>query len=231
MFCSICGAEVPKGAGYCGKCGSPTVETLGLVDPAPVPPPVPPPLPVPPAPAPVPVPEPVPPAPKPIPTPGPVPPAPIPKSKAVWWILLLVVLAGGGWWAYSSQKSGTILLPNMVKQEHSVVIGNVPFTVRGRLYSYWKFEVPVGATEAFVDGTFSAAGGADDMIFAYVLDEDAFATFKNEQPASTVYNSGKVTQGSIHVPISPGTYYLVFDNKFSRDASKAVQVAVTLHYK
>lgn len=228
MFCSMCGEEVLGGAGYCGKCGSATVETLGLVERQPGPPA--PPVPAPPNPGPPVPPQPIPPKPLPVPLPQPVP-APRPKSRAVWWILVLLLMVGlAGWWGYS-KREGSAGLWGLVKQDHSVVIANVPFTVTARNYSYWKFDVPADATDAVVDGTFSAAGGRDDMIFAYVMSDDGFTAFKNGQPADTVYNSKKVTQGTVHASLAPGAYYLVFDNQFSRDASKAVQVSVTLHYK
>lgn len=150
----------------------------------------------------------------------------------MWWILLLLIVIGlAGWWAYSKGSPGVSGLPQLIKQEHQLVVANVPFTVKARGYSYWKFDVPAGATNAVVDGTFSAAGGQKDTIFVYVLDEEGFSTFKSKQPASTVYSSHETTQGTVHASLAPGTYYLVFDNQFSRDASKAVQVSVTLHYK
>jgi hypothetical protein len=47
-----------------------------------------------------------------------------------------------------------------------------------------------------------------------------------------IYNSGKITQGAIGatLPNTAGSYYLVFDNRYSLITPKAVQVNAVLRY-
>jgi len=49
-----------------------------------------------------------------------------------------------------------------------------------------------------------------------------FENWKNHHSASTYYNSGKVTVGTIDAQLGSGTYFLVFDNTFSLLSNKAI---------
>jgi hypothetical protein len=105
-------------------------------------------------------------------------------------------------------------------------------TVNATAYSWYQFTVPNGVTSVSVNGHFTASGGIGNDIIVYVMDEDGFVNFKNGHPANTFYNSGKITQGTIGVvlPNTSGTYYLVFDNRYSLITPKAVQVNATIGY-
>jgi hypothetical protein len=111
-------------------------------------------------------------------------------------------------------------------------ITNGAVTVNATSYSWYQFIVPQGITGVSVNGHFAASGGTGNDIIVYVLDEDGFANFKNGHPANTYYNSGKITQGAIGatLPNTSGTYYLVFDNRYSLITPKAVQVNAVLTY-
>ena len=69
-------------------------------------------------------------------------------------------------------------------------------------------------------------------IIVYILNDDGFTNFKNGHPATTFYNSGKVTTASIGaaLPNTTTSYYLVMDNRFSLLTPKAVQLNATLNY-
>jgi hypothetical protein len=99
-------------------------------------------------------------------------------------------------------------------------------------YSWYPLVVPPGATGVTVTGRFTATGGMGNDIIVYVLDEDGFVNFRNGHPARTFYNSGRMTQSSISavLPDAPGSYYLVFDNRFSLLTPKAIQLNATLGY-
>jgi hypothetical protein len=111
-------------------------------------------------------------------------------------------------------------------------ITNGALTVNATAYSSYQFTVPNGVTGVSVNGHFTASGGMGNDIIAYILDEDGFVNFKNGHPANTFYNSGKITQGTIGavLPNTSGTYYLVFDNRYSLITPKAVQVNAVLGY-
>ena len=98
--------------------------------------------------------------------------------------------------------------------------------------NYFKFEVPAGGYNANLKGHFSATGGSGSDIETFVITEDDYVNWHNGHSVHTLYNSGKVTQETLNValPADAGTYYLVFSNKFSFLAPKAVQANVALGY-
>jgi len=67
----------------------------------------------------------------------------------------------------------------------------------------------------------------------YVLSEAAFAVWQNGYAATSVYESGRVAEGTIQaeLPAGAGIYYLVFNNKFSPKTAKNVTATVSLRYK
>src|SRR6202007_694383 len=75
---------------------------------------------------------------------------------------------------------------------------------------------------------------ADDSdIEVYVLSEPAFAVWQNGYATSSVYESGRVKQGTMQadLPNCAGVYSLVFSNKFSPKTAKSVSSTVVLRYK
>jgi hypothetical protein len=81
-------------------------------------------------------------------------------------------------------------------------------------------------------GNFTASGGTGNDIDVYVLPQDDFVNWQNRHASRSYYNSGKVTVGNLNVnlPSDAGTYYLVFDNRFSLLSEKNVRVNATLSY-
>jgi hypothetical protein len=77
------------------------------------------------------------------------------------------------------------------------------------------------------------ADGDDNDVEVYVLSEPAFAVWQNGYATSSVYESGRVSQGSMQadLPAGGGVYYLIFSNKFSAKTSKNIKAGVLLRYK
>ena len=55
---------------------------------------------------------------------------------------------------------------------------------------------------------------------------------RNHHPVTAMYSSQEVTQGTVNLPLpnDAGTYYLVFNNRFSVISPKAVEDNLTLQY-
>ncbi len=92
-------------------------------------------------------------------------------------------------------------------------------------YRSYSFQV---ANRAVVTGRFQARGGRQNDIETYILDYDGFLNWTNGHGASAYYNSGRLTTGSIEAPLSAGTYYLVFNNRYSRADDKLVEASIQL---
>jgi hypothetical protein len=117
-------------------------------------------------------------------------------------------------------------------QPRSVTVTNGALTVNASAYSWYQFAVPPGVTGVNVNGHFTATGGMGNDIIVCVMDEDGFTNFKNGHPASTFYNSGKVTTAAINaaLPNTATSYYILMDNRFSLLTPKALQINATLNY-
>jgi hypothetical protein len=74
---------------------------------------------------------------------------------------------------------------------------------------------------------------ADSAIEVYVLSEPAFTVWQNGYATSSVYESGRVSQGTMQaeLPAGAGIYYLVFSNKFAPRTAKNVNASVLVRYK
>ena len=92
------------------------------------------------------------------------------------------------------------------------------FIVAPRVYKYIQFS----SNGSHVSGRFQAQGGSGNDIQVFIFDADGFENWKNHHSASTYYNSGKVTVGTIDAQLGSGTYFLVFDNSFSLLSNKAI---------
>jgi len=135
----------------------------------------------------------------------------------------------------SVRPDGTVIptsIPSdIIPQPHYVPITNGAATVNASRYVWYTFVVPPGANTIAVNGHFTATGGTGNDIACYILDEDGFVNFKNGHPTNTYFNSGKVTTAKIGGVLgTPGTYYLLLDNRFSAFTPKAVQIEATLSY-
>jgi len=96
----------------------------------------------------------------------------------------------------------------------------------------YRLAVPSGAKDAVLQGHFTATGGANNDIEVSLMDDDAFVNWQNRHSVTPIYISGRVTQGTLNVSLpNAGTYYLIFNNRFSVFSPKAVQDNVSLTYK
>ena len=162
-----------------------------------------------------------------------------PKSKlvrapfAIAGILLIVFLIYG---YNASQKANPNPAANpidrLVKQQHTTTLANPALVINGLSFGYFKLDVSPGATSVRLQGNFTASGGTGNDIEVFVLPESDFVNWQNGHAAKTFYNSGKVTVGNLNVnlPSDAGTYYLVFNNKFSLLSQKSVRVDANLTY-
>lgn len=170
-------------------------------------------------------------------------PARIPEAKpqrklvrapfAIAGVLLLIFIVYG---YNASQRANPNPAANpverLVKQLHTTKLSNPAIAVNALGFNYFKLDVPAGATSVLLRGNFTASGGTGNDIEVFVLPESDFVNWQNGHNAKTVYNSGKVTVGTLNVnlPADAGTYYLVFNNKFSLLTQKTIRVDAVLTY-
>ncbi len=96
---------------------------------------------------------------------------------------------------------------------------------------YWKFDISPTMTNAHVTGSFHATGGSGNDIEAIVAEWGECENWINGHQARVVYQSGKVTNGSMDVAIrEAGTYCLAFSNKMALLSGKTVSGNVALQY-
>lgn len=212
VYCTKCGADLPEDSQFCRKCGQPVVATP--VSPA--------------SPA--------------SPTTSPAPVKSSRLERIPLFLALLVIVALLGWFIdHQMQQARTtpLVLPSQsaVPQTpplrlHRVTIGTGAVTVAAANSIYFPLPVPATATVVKLQGHFTATGGTGNDIEVYLLNQDQFTNWQNGHATPTYYNSGRVTVGDIDatLPNDAGTYYLIFNNKFSLITPKAVQETMTLTY-
>jgi hypothetical protein len=166
--------------------------------------------------------------------------APKPAVRTGYVVALLVVFfVGFGLVAYFARadKAAANIQPTLQSNAlpqprlYTQTI-DTAFTIRQLQDKAYKFAIPAGATSATLQGHFAATGGAHNDIEVWLMNDDGFVNWQNKHAVTPIYNSGRVTQGALNVGLpSDGTYYLIFNNRFSFISPKAVQDSVTLQYK
>jgi hypothetical protein len=218
LGCAKCGASLPDEAQFCLKCGKPVSlppKSPALVEALP---------------------------------------AAIrqPQSKRrIWLGILLAAVIGAILWAGTSDSPGAQQVQEFVGWKHDQIILDASFSVGPHTFRYYKFALPEGSVNVAVVGHFTSAaeisGAAnrrdtskgknkediDNNIEVNVLTDSAFTVWQNGYATSSVYESGKVAEGSVQadVPAGAGIYYLVFSNKASPKTARSVHAAVLLRYK
>lgn len=86
-------------------------------------------------------------------------------------------------------------------------IGDAAFTVPARGAKQYKFVVPAGANGATIEGHFLATGGPRNSVEVWVMNDDQFVNWVNRHPLTTLYNSQRVTQGTIKLPLPSALKY------------------------
>lgn len=153
------------------------------------------------------------------------------RRIAIWFLVPFLVLAI--WWAATNIGPTPQHLREFLALSHTETITAKTFSVNPHSFASYKFTVPSGTTDVAVNGEFSTTGDPDNDVAVYVLADEAFVTWRSGYSASTFYDSGKVTRGNVDatLPAGAGSYYLVFDNRFSTRTAKAIHADVTLRYK
>jgi hypothetical protein len=181
---------------------------------------------------------------------------PAPKRKRwhiVLWIFLGLIFVVIVWTATSTNPFAQGLQELAgVKQDQAILEAETPFTVAAHSFRYYKFTLPEGSSHISIVGQFhvvsapqagkqnvantSSDAGTDskidNSIEVYVLSEPAFAVWQNGYATSSVYDSGKVSEGTLQseLPAEAGIYYLVFSNKSEPKSTKNVTASILLRY-
>jgi hypothetical protein len=155
-------------------------------------------------------------------------------------------------WALTSDSPLAQQAQEFVGMKQDRTILDSAFSIGAHTFRYYKFALPEGSVNVAVVGQFQSTAdtgssnsrkaqpgdkngpaGVDDKIEVYVLTESAFTVWQNGYATNSIYESGKVADGSVQadVPAGAGIYYLVFSNKSAPKTPKAVHASVALHYK
>jgi hypothetical protein len=166
--------------------------------------------------------------------------------------ILLAVLAGLILWAGMSDSPPAQQVQEFVGWKHDRIILDAPFSVGPHTFRYYKFALPEGSVNVAIVGQFTSddsnAGNRrdtpkaksnkakediDNNIEVYVLTDSAFTVWQNGYATSSLYESGKVAEGTVQadVPAGAGIYYLVFSNKSSPKTPRNIHATVLLRYK
>jgi zinc-ribbon domain len=148
--------------------------------------------------------------------------------------LLLVGIAVGLWATMRSSlpfSSGS-LWSARENPEVTLPIVATSQNLKGKEYVSYVFVVPASFKSARVDGNFAVSTTPSAGVEVFIADAASFGNWKNHHPAAILYNSGRVNQARLNVPIPAGKtqYYLVVNNAGS-SRPQAVQVDVKLHYR
>jgi len=220
LGCSACGASLPDEAQFCLKCGKPVSsppKSPAVVEE----------------------------------TPRAEIQRPRRERRVLLWTLP-VILVGFILWALNSDSQAAQQVQEFVGWKQDRTILDSAFSVGPHTFRYYKFALPEGSVNVTVVGQFKSAGDSpsvanrknqasdknkdadvDNNIEVYVLTEPAFTVWQNGYSTSSLYESGKVAEGSVQadVPAGAGIYYLVFSNKAAPKTPKAVHATVLLRYK
>jgi zinc ribbon protein len=212
LGCAKCGNSMPDGAQVCPKCGNPV--TLPAKE-----------IPV-------------------VELPAAALPRPRPKRRRVFLWMLLGVIVATVIWAVVSDDPYAQGVQELVGWKHDEAILENPFSVTAHSFRYYKFALPEGSTNVTIMGQFtvsaepfkgkkSPAKDSENNVEVFVLSEASFAVWQNGYATSSVYESGRVSQGTVQadLPAGAGIYYLIFSNKFDPKSAKNVNATFQLRYK
>jgi len=106
------------------------------------------------------------------------------------------------------------------------------FVVEPGKYKAFTVAVTAAMKSPLVEGHFTASGGSGFDIEVLVLEQSQYLNWQNGHKFDAAYNSGRVTAGKLQVqlPQEPGTYYVIFSNRFSYITNKAIVADVKLQY-
>lgn len=151
----------------------------------------------------------------------------------IWFLLPVVLLISVVWWGATGDTQSALILQRALTSAHSEPVTESSFSVKSHSFSVYKFTVPPATSSVAVNGQFTVAGApADDAIEVYVMADNDFAIWRNGYSTTSFYESGRVTQGSVaaNLPGGAGTYYVVFNNRFSPRGTKTVSSNIGVQY-
>ncbi|HTU42165.1 MAG TPA: zinc-ribbon domain-containing protein [Candidatus Aquilonibacter sp.] len=155
----------------------------------------------------------------------------------------IFLLAGLGYFAYMNHRLHSVRADSAIrvldrsydqltKKPHNIPVSIHGLTINQLGYSYFKLAVPATASSVELHGNFTASGGAGNTIEVFVFSENGYGEWQKQQEAHPFYRSGKVSMDTIEaeLPSGSGTYYLVFNNKFSSSTPKTISLDARLTY-
>ena len=213
LGCAKCGNSMPDGAQVCPKCGNPVTlppREIPVVE---------------------------------LPAAAALP-RPRPKRRRLFLWMLLGVIVATVIWVVVSDDPYAQGVQELVGWKHDEAILETPFSVTAHSFRYYKFALPEGSTNVTIMGEFtvsaepfkgkkSPAKDSENNVEVFVLSEASFAVWQNGYATSSVYESGRVSQGTVQadLPAGAGIYYLIFSNKFDPKSAKNVNATFQLRYK
>jgi hypothetical protein len=143
---------------------------------------------------------------------------------------LVVVTAAAAALSACYHRTSTRYAAHVMKAAEESVV-NASFIVEPRSFKPFKVVVAPAMGSPRIQGTFSATGANND-IEVFVLDESQFTNWQSRHAFKAAYSSGRVTSDTLNVELSaePGTYFVVFSNRFSIISNKGVVADVKLRY-
>jgi hypothetical protein len=150
---------------------------------------------------------------------------------AIAGVLLFILLIYGYSTSRTSANQGASPIERLMKQQRVATIKNADLRVNALSYYSFTLDVPEGASSVLLHGSFTASGGAGNDIEVFVFAETDFVNWQNRHPSTSLYNSGKVTDGNLNVTLpTAGKYFLVFSNRFGLLLPKTINVDAALTY-
>ena len=153
------------------------------------------------------------------------------RPRIVLWVSLFIA-AAMMCWAGISDDPLALRLKALVNRAHEQSVTSSSFEVKKRSFVSYRLDVPTAVTHVNVGGDFSVSGDVNQDVEVQLMSAEGFVSWQDGYSAEMFYDSGKVKQGKVEatLPATAGTYYLVFDNRYSAKTAKSVQADITLRY-
>jgi len=151
------------------------------------------------------------------------------QLKRIFRAAFALVIVGAIWWLASIRLSNR---PSQPEQNSAIIsqpIATGRIRVNARDFVVYPFTVPAGCKQANVEGDFETPANAVEV---FIMDDKAFAKWKNHQPATALYSSGRLNHARINLQLVPSTkrYYFVVDNRTTA-RPQTMQANVNLTYR
>jgi hypothetical protein len=115
-----------------------------------------------------------------------------------------------------------------VPQRQDVVGGKIAIKASG--LAQYPIKIQPEMYEAALKGRFASDDGGD--MIAIVAEDTEYQNWISGRPTQVLWGTeNRRTSGTFDVPLRPGTYHLVFSNKFSAHSDKIVSVEAVLNFK